>query len=197
MATGTVADERRERKRELARAKDGLAAAMADCPESHPALGDRRVRRAAVSAGRLALEAAYRADRTDGVARACAECGERMRLADREESPVETLPGRVRVSIARHGKRLLRDDGAPARVGTGHRGFDDVGVCIGDGAAWLRRLFGERSAPRGLVSKGGRAVAAAPSLQVIEWPPRVGLPHFRRYVTRLDSSRLGCSLSKA
>ena len=77
MATGTVADERTERKRELARRRDELAAAMAkyaaaevaaaseDGSESHPAQVDRRVRRTAVSAARLGLEAAYRADASD------------------------------------------------------------------------------------------------------------------------------------
>ena len=114
MATGTVADERRERERELARARDELEAAMAkyasaevaassaDCPESHPALVDQRLRRAAVSVARQGLQAAYGSDRSDGAARACAACGGRMRRTDREAPSVETMAGRVRVSMARH-----------------------------------------------------------------------------------------------
>ena len=118
MATGTVADERRERKRELEATKEELAAAMAryaaaemalsasgDDAESHPALVDRRVRRTALSAARRGLEAAYGGDRSDGGAGnapACPGCGERMRHAGREASPVETALRRVRVSMARH-----------------------------------------------------------------------------------------------
>ena len=116
MATRTVADERTERKRELEATKEELAAAMAkyaaaelaasgDCPESHPALLDRRLRRTALSAARLGLEAAYRADASDGGggdAPGCAECGARMRPVRREEAPVESAVGRVRVSMARH-----------------------------------------------------------------------------------------------
>ena len=116
MATRTVADERTERKRELEATKEELAAAMAkyaaaelaasgDCPESHPALVDRRLRRTALSAARLGLEAAYRADASDGGggdAPGCAECGARMRPVRREDAPVESAVGRVRVSMARH-----------------------------------------------------------------------------------------------
>ena len=114
MATGTVADERTERRRELEATRRELAAAMAkyaaaeaaaaseDGPESHPALLDRRIRRAALSAARSGLEAAFRADASDGVPPSCAECGERMRPPGRGESPVETALGRVRVSMARH-----------------------------------------------------------------------------------------------
>ena len=114
MATGTVADERRERKRELETTKEELAAAMAEYaaaelaaagPESHPALVDRRVRRTALLAARRGLEAACVRDRSDGGAgkvRSCPECGGRMRHAGREVSPVETAVGRVRVSMARY-----------------------------------------------------------------------------------------------
>ena len=115
MATGTVADERKERKRELETRKGEMAAAMeryaaaevaasvsGDGSASHPALVDRRIRRTALSAARLGLEAAYRSDASDGSAPACAECGVRMRHAGREESPVETALGRVRLSMARH-----------------------------------------------------------------------------------------------
>ena len=118
MATGTVADERRERKRELERTKEELAAAMTEYaaaelaaaatggePESHPALVDRRVRRTALLAARRGLEAAYVRDRSDGGAgkvRSCPECGGRMRHAGREVSPVETAVERVRVSMARY-----------------------------------------------------------------------------------------------
>ena len=115
MATGTVADERTERKRELETTKNELAAAMANYAaaeiaaseseggsESHPALVDRRIRRTALTAARLGLEAAYRADASDGAALACAECGGRMRHAGRDESPVEAALGLVRVSMARH-----------------------------------------------------------------------------------------------
>ena len=115
MATGTVADERTERKRELETTRDELAAAMAKYAaaevaastagggsESHPALVDRRIRRTALSAARLGLGAAYRSDPSDGNASACAECGGRMRYVCRDESPVETVLGRVRVSMARH-----------------------------------------------------------------------------------------------
>ena len=78
MATGTVADERTERKRELETARRELAEAMARYasaevasasggdPDSHPALVDQRNRRTAVSTGRSALEAAYRTDRAGG-----------------------------------------------------------------------------------------------------------------------------------
>ena len=120
MATGTVADERTERKRELEATKgeEELAGAMAryaaaelaaswsgEGPGNHPALVDRRVRRTALTAARRGLEAAYGGDRSDGAAGnapACPECGGRMRHAGREESPVETALGRVRVSMARH-----------------------------------------------------------------------------------------------
>ncbi len=115
MAIGTVADERMERKRELDEAKEELATAMGryaaaelaasaagEAPESHPALLDLRVRRAALSAARLGLEAAYRADRSDGVAPSCPKCGERMRLSDRERPLVETALGPVRLPMARH-----------------------------------------------------------------------------------------------
>ena len=119
MATRTVADERTERKRELEATKGEkeLAAAMAKYaaaelaapvpaggPESHPALVDRRIRRTALSAARRALETAYGGDRSDGEAGnapACPECGGRMRHAGREKPPVETVAGRVRVSMAR------------------------------------------------------------------------------------------------
>ena len=80
-------------------------AASGDCPESHPALVDRRLRRTALSAARLGLEAAYRADASDGGggdAPGCAECGARMRPVRREDAPVESAVGRVRVSMARH-----------------------------------------------------------------------------------------------
>ena len=124
MATGTVADERTERKRELETAKNELetakneletamaryaaaevAASAGGGPDSHPALADRRIRRTALSSARSGLEAAYRADRSDcgsGNAPACAGCGERMRYVGRGGSPVETAPGRVEVSMARH-----------------------------------------------------------------------------------------------
>ena len=115
MATGTVADERTERKRELETARKELDTAMANYaaaevaasapgggPESHPALVDRRLRRAALSAARSGLEAAFRADASDGAAPACAKCGGRMRPLGRRDSPVETALGRVRVSMARH-----------------------------------------------------------------------------------------------
>ena len=117
MATRTVADERTERKRELEARKKELAAAMvkyaaaelaapvpAGGTESHPALVDRRIRRTALSAARRALETAYGGDRSDGEAGnapACPECGGRMRHAGREKPPVETVVGRVRVSMAR------------------------------------------------------------------------------------------------
>ena len=74
-------------------------------PGSHPALLDRRIRRTALTAARHGLEAAYGGDRSDGAAGnapACPECAGRMRHAGREESPVETALGRVRVSMARH-----------------------------------------------------------------------------------------------
>ena len=79
MATGTVADERRERKRELERTKEELAAELAAAatggePESHPALVDRRVRRTALLAARRGLEAAYVRDRSDGGAGKVRSC---------------------------------------------------------------------------------------------------------------------------
>ena len=72
--------------------------------KSHPALVDRRIRHTALSAARRALETAYGGDRSDGEAGnapACPECGGRMRHAGREKPPVETVVGRVRVSMAR------------------------------------------------------------------------------------------------
>ena len=126
MATGTVADERAERKRELAEtsrdamaepSRDAMAAAMEDYVAaelaasvpgdggSHPALLDRRIRRGALSAARRAVEKAYGDDRSDCGAEnapACAGCGERMRYVGRDESPVETALGRVAVPMARH-----------------------------------------------------------------------------------------------
>ena len=91
MATGTVADERTERKRELETTRKELDAAMAKYAAAEVA-----------AAARDGLQAAYRADRSDGSALACAKCGGPMRHAGRGESPVETVLGRVRVSMARH-----------------------------------------------------------------------------------------------
>ena len=54
-----------------------------------------RIRRTAVAAARDGLQAAYRADRSDGAALACTGCGGRMRHAGRRESPVETVLGRA------------------------------------------------------------------------------------------------------
>ena len=120
MATGTVADERTERKRGLETTRKELDAAMAKYvaaevaasseagAESHPALVDQRIRRAAVAAAREGLQAAYRSDRSDGKALACAKCGGPMRHAGRRESPVETVLGRVRVSMTRHACEACR-----------------------------------------------------------------------------------------
>ena len=95
MATGTVADERTERKRELETTRKELDAAMAKYvaaevaasseagAESHPALVDQRIRRAVVAAAREGLQAAYRADRSDGSALACGE----VRRADAPRGP--------------------------------------------------------------------------------------------------------------
>ena len=116
MATRTVADERMESKRELEVAKEELDAAMekyaaaelagaGDGPESHPALLDRRIRRTALSSARRGLEAAYAGDRSDGGAAhapACAACGGPTRYLRREDAPVETALGRVKVPMARH-----------------------------------------------------------------------------------------------
>ena len=120
MATRTVADERKERKRELETTRKELGAAMAryaaaevaaasgDGAESHPALVDQRIRRTVVAAAREGLQAAYRSDRSDGNALACAKCGGPMRHAGRRESPVETVLGRVAVSMARHACEACR-----------------------------------------------------------------------------------------
>ena len=127
MATGTVADERKERKRELETTKgeDELAAAMAkyaaaelaasvagDGAGPHPALVDRRLRRTALSAARLGLEAAYGGDRSDGAAASaptCPKCGARMRHAGRAESPVERRRREPRaVGALRPAQRLVR-----------------------------------------------------------------------------------------
>ena len=117
MATGTVADGRGERKRELERIEDEMAALMARYAAlelaapaggdaaSHPALLDVRLRDAARRAARSGLEAAFAEDRSDcGAANAptCAECGTRMRYVDRDGPEVETVLGRVRLPMARH-----------------------------------------------------------------------------------------------
>ena len=116
MATGNVADERAERKRELEAARERLAAAMdeyaaaelaaaGDGPGTHPALLDERVRRTTLSAARRSVEAAYDGDRSDAGAAnapACAGCGARMRYLGREAAPVETAPGRVPVAMGRY-----------------------------------------------------------------------------------------------
>ena len=118
MATRTVADERTERKgeleatngeKELAAAMAKYAAAELAAPvpaggtESHPALVDRRIRRTALSAARRALETVSRrpVGRRSGERAGVPECGGRMRHAGREKPPVETVVGRVRVSMAR------------------------------------------------------------------------------------------------
>ena len=136
MATGTVADERTERKRELETTRKESDAAMA----KYVAAESRRrretvrsrTRRSSTTRGRrwrlcaMALQAAvaaYRADRSDGKALAGAQCGRPMRHAGRRESPVETVLGRVEVSMARHACAGKPDDGA----GAGYRGFDDAG----------------------------------------------------------------------
>ena len=141
MATGTVADERRECKRELERTKEELAAAMAEYaaaelaaaggePESHPALVDRRVRRTALLAARRGLEAAYVRDRSDG-----GRCGRaRSAAGDAPRGPRGVAGGDGRGAGAGVDGpvrlRRLRDERAPARAGHGHRGLDDA-----DGAA--------------------------------------------------------------
>ncbi len=128
MAIGTVADERRERKRELDEAKEELAAAMGryaaaelaaaagKAPESHPALLDLRVRRAALSAARLGLGAACREDRSDGAAPSCPKCGERMRQSDWERPLVETALGPVRLPMTPSARRMASLAGSSCRT---------------------------------------------------------------------------------
>ena len=167
MATGTVADERRERKRELETTKEELAAAMAKYaaaelaaaatggePESHPALVDRRVRRTALLAargrpgvgvrpgpvGRRGGEGAV----VPGVRRPDAPRGPRGVAGGDGRGAGAGVDGPVRL-------RRLRDERAPARAGHGRRGLDDA-----DGAA-----HGE---PRGVVvllRRGGSAAGGA------------------------------------
>lgn len=120
MATRNVAGSREERKRgletvEAARremesavaryAAAELASSGGSGRESHAALLDERVRRAALTAARLGLESAFREDRSDcGAANApaCGKCGERMRYVGRKDAAVETALGRARVAMGRY-----------------------------------------------------------------------------------------------